>query len=1156
MFAEKYGREPLDERELSGFIARMMRPLKQATAGFDLTFTPVKSVSALWAVAPLEVARVIEQCHDQAVKDSLGWIEREALFTRRGQRGVRQVETRGMITAMFGHRDSRAGDPNLHTHVAVSNKVQAADGTWLAIDGRLLYQTNVPASERYNSRIEALLGERLGVRFAGRERGDGKRPVREIMGVDEHLITMWSARRQMIEDESARLAQLFLRQHGRVPTPTEAIALAQEANLRTRADKHEPRSLAEQRQQWWGEATATLGGQQGLQAMLNSVLGQPQPAARLVEPQVVEAIPGQVLQCLAQTRATWRRTHVISEVERQVRTWDLAPQVQEQMVNRLVEAVIHHPDSVALKAEDGVEEPVALRRSSGESMYRVHFSETFTSTAVLRAEREILELAGRTDGMSISEDLVELALLESAANGLELNLGQTEMVRQLARSNRQVGLVLAPAGAGKTAALATLNRAWADAGGSVIGLAPSAAAAAVLGEDLDSPTDTLAHFIAELPTNKVVNCSTMLLIDEAGMAATTDLHQVISWAVNRGATVRLVGDDRQLASVAAGGVLKDLERVYGSIQLREVMRFADPLEAHATLALRDGDVQALGWYVDHSRVHVGRVGSQEQQAFQAWSVDVLAGKTALMLAATKDSVRQLNDMAQAWRHSRGELGGESLTLPSGVQLHVGDVVITRLNNRRIPVGDGRSWVRNGDVWTVEHITEIGQLHVRHQRSGLAATLPEQYVREQVELGYASTIHSAQGRTVDTAHVVIRGEEERRGLYVAATRGREANHLYVGVSVSDEDAAILPEAIMQTTAVEVLQQVLERDAPQVSAHTHLNEHTQAQFRLGRSAGRYQDAVLAAAQDITPPGLLAQINAAAEDAQAGVTSQAGWDTVQALVAVGALSGLDGPTMICTIIGERELLSAESVTGVLAWRAENYLQDHGVDAGSGAPLPWLVAIPAPLAAHPTWGPYLQRRYQLVTDDAADYQREFTAGSAPFWARHIADDPGLTVQVGLWRASNQIPEKHTEPMGGSQPGGQANNPTSRLHTQVEHHMRERLERRKDWKQWFQDHHLQVLEDPTWTLLADQLIDNPADDTHLRHVITSTVADQPLPDETAARALSWRLLQHTMTTSTQPNTLDTAALLANIQAQQQEQNKQNKHDHPTPAATPGQQIS
>jgi conjugative relaxase-like TrwC/TraI family protein len=146
-FLAEHGREPVDARELTGQIAKDSRPRTQTVAGYDLTFSPVKSVSTLWAVADPAVAGVIEQAHQAAVKDALTFIEKHALFTRTGPQGIRQVNVRGMVAAAFTHRDSRAGDPDLHTHVAVANKVQTLDGRWLSIDGRVLFKANVAASE-------------------------------------------------------------------------------------------------------------------------------------------------------------------------------------------------------------------------------------------------------------------------------------------------------------------------------------------------------------------------------------------------------------------------------------------------------------------------------------------------------------------------------------------------------------------------------------------------------------------------------------------------------------------------------------------------------------------------------------------------------------------------------------------------------------------------------------------------------------------------------------------------------------------------------------------------------------------------------------------------------------------------------------------------
>jgi conjugative relaxase-like TrwC/TraI family protein len=240
-FVAEHGREPVNARELAAQIAKDSRPRTQTIAGYDLTFSPVKSVSTLWAVADPAVAAVIERAHQAAVKDALVFIEKHALFTRTGPQGIRQVNVRGLVAAAFTHRDSRAGDPDLHTHVAVANKVQTLDGRWLSIDGRVLFKANVAASETYNTALEQHLREALGVRFAERPgTAPGKRSIREIVGVDPRLNQRWSTRRAHIEARRGELAIQFQNDHGRPPTSVEALHLAQQATLETRDAKHEP----------------------------------------------------------------------------------------------------------------------------------------------------------------------------------------------------------------------------------------------------------------------------------------------------------------------------------------------------------------------------------------------------------------------------------------------------------------------------------------------------------------------------------------------------------------------------------------------------------------------------------------------------------------------------------------------------------------------------------------------------------------------------------------------------------------------------------------------------------------------------------------------------------------------------------------------------
>ena len=329
-FVAEHGRAPIDAAELAGQIAKSSRPRAQTVAGFDLTFSPVKSVSTLWAVAEPAVAAAIERAHQAAVNDALSFIEQQALFTRTGPQGIRQVNVRGLVAAAFTHRDSRAGDPDLHTHVAVANKVQTLDGRWLSIDGRVLFKAKVAASETYNTSLEQHLRDALGVRFAARPGADpGKRPIREIVGVDPRLNQRWSTRRAHINVRRGELAVQFQHDHGRPPTPVEALHLAQQATLETRDAKHEPRSLAEQRTTWMNEASAVLGGRSAVASMVATALTPAAEPPRMADAHWVAQTADRVLAAMEETRSTWQMWHVRAEAQRHVRTVDVPAEQRE-----------------------------------------------------------------------------------------------------------------------------------------------------------------------------------------------------------------------------------------------------------------------------------------------------------------------------------------------------------------------------------------------------------------------------------------------------------------------------------------------------------------------------------------------------------------------------------------------------------------------------------------------------------------------------------------------------------------------------------------------------------------------------------------------------------------------------------------------------------
>jgi conjugative relaxase-like TrwC/TraI family protein len=844
-FLRDHGREPFDTRELTDYVIGASRPGKGSIAGYDLTFSPVKSVSALWALADPATAREIAAAHEAAVRDVVDWLEREAVYTRLGAGAPQQVDTRGLLGVAFTHRDSRAGDPDLHTHVAISNKVQTRDGRWLALDGRPLHRAAVAASERYNTRLEALLTTRLGVRFTERPDDGGKRPVREVIGVDPRLAKFWSKRRQVITARQQQLAAEFAAAHGRTPDFAEQTRLFAQATTDTRQRKHAPRSEGEQRVAWWGDAASVLGGDLAIVAMLREVLSQPAvPVPDTIDEAWVARTAADVVRSVAERASTWRSTTIRSEIERRSRYGDVPLAHLDAVVEATLARALSPELSVRLGGDDGIAEPAALRRADGSSVFEVAGSQLYTSREVLEAEARILAAASLTGGAAIAGQVVELALLEAQANGTPVNDGQAALVRSLATSGLRVQLSLAPAGAGKTTALGVLAHAWAEGGGTVVGLAPTGRAADELRRSLGTQTDTIAKLLVSLdadnppPWVDAINDRTLLIVDEAGAASTASLDRVIALALDRGASVRLIGDTRQLSNVAAGGVLRDIAESLEAASLETLVRFADPTEARASLGLRVGDATALGFYLDRGRVHAGDHASTVELAYAAWYADRAAGHDSLLLAHTNQLVRELNLRAQA---DLTDMNGPRVQLHDDTTVGVGESIVTRRNDRRVPI-TSTDWVKNGDRWRVDTITEDGGLRVTHADTRRSVTLPPTYVRRFVELGYAATVHLAQGSTADTCHVVLTGDETRETLYVAMSRGRQANHLYLDVGTpADPHAATTPEALNPATSVEILEHILATEGAKRSATTQRRLDADPIARLRDAAIRYCSAV---------------------------------------------------------------------------------------------------------------------------------------------------------------------------------------------------------------------------------------------------------------------------------------------------------------------------
>ncbi|WP_280491920.1 MobF family relaxase [Nocardia asiatica] len=1136
MFTDDHSRPPLDARELSGWIAKNSRPPSTAVAGFDITFSPVKSVSALWALAPLSVAAKIEAAHQAAIADALAWLEQHGIYTRVGRNGIRQVDVEGIVAACFTHRDSRAGDPDLHTHVLIANRAHTLDGRWRTLDGAAIYRVVVTVSEIYNTRLEHHLHDGIGVEFAERPGTDPtKRPIREIIGVPVRLIEAWSRRETAIRSRVGALAADFQHLHGREPTPIELRNLAQQATLETRPAKHQSRSLAKQRHGWRYEAIALLGSREAVADMVSAALHPPRSSHVRVTAEWIARTADHVVEVVAEHRSTWRPANVRAEIERQIRG-RIRGSDWEQAAEAVLTAALDPARSIALGDPDIAAEPElatipdALRRRDHTSVYTPGSSRVFTSSRILTAEDALIELSVQPGARRLEPEVVTAAIREHdlAHPDRALNTGQRSVIEEFATSGLRVHTANAPAGTGKTTAMSVLTLAWESSGGAVLGLAPTAAAAAVLGESIGARCETVDKLLTVIdlhrpdPPNPVsehdhppplpqwvldIDAGTLVIVDEHVKIGTLKRLKLLRFLADRGATIRCLGDDHQLPAIDAGGVEADMTAAAPehALTLTHVVRFASTAEAAASVMLRNGDPAALGWYLDNNRVHGGHTGATHDDAYTAWAADHAAGREAIMLAANHDTVTALNTRARADRLTReGIVDGLEVVLADGTSASVGDTIRTRRNSSKLRLG-ARDWVRNGYAWTIAAVHSDGSLTARHHsNTGATVRLPADYVAQYVRLGYAATIDSAQGITAQACHVTLTGGETRQQLYVAMTRGVHANHAYIPTALSGDEGSYYTEpAVFPRTAVENLLGILARNGAQKSATTQLRDALDPHRRIGRALDIYHDSIALAAEHALGPTALARLDDAAETLHPGLTDSPAYPTLRGHLATIAATGVDPVAVLRAAIAERELDTAADPAAVVDWR----IDPTGAHSTGTGPLPWTSAIPPGLDTTSTQA---DARARILTDLGTQIRRDTTGWSpltAPAWARSLlGTDPDLLADLAIWRASLHIPDTDLRLTG------------PRRYPAREHVQQRMLDARLDaalgdparpvhrWADIVRDIEPRILDDPHWPAIAER-IDLAA---HAGIDISTrlhTAADlRPLPDEMPAAALWSRL--------------------------------------------------
>lgn len=770
-----------------------------------------------------------------------------------GDGAVAQVDVRGLITTAYDHYDSRAGDPHLHTHVVISNKVQTVmDSKWRSLDSRPMHAATVALSELHEAVFADHLTRVLGVEWEARERGRDRNPAWSIVSVPKPLVDAFSSRSRHIDEEKDRLIAAYVEKHGRQPSSATIIKLRAQATLVTGPEK-EIHSLAELTDRWRQRAGVILG--EDVTAWARRVAANDAPLllrADDIPLDIIANLGSSVVAAVGEKRSTWRRWNLTAEAARQTMGYRFAStRDREAVVGMVVDAV--EAASFRLTPPELASSPAVFRRADESSVFRPKNSTVFSSEGLLDAEDRLLQLSRTTTGPTIPLAIIERIAQKPDRERRMLGADQASALSAIAVSGRVVDVLVGPAGAGKTTAMNALRRAWEKehGPGSVVGLAPSAGAAQVLGEELGiSMENTAKWWQAHLQTGATFNANQLVILDEASLAGTLSLDRVTGLAADAGAKVLLVGDYAQLQAVDAGGAFGLLAHDRDDVaELVDVHRFTHEWEKRASLDLRQGQVEVLDTYAEHDRILEGDTEAMVEAAYDAWRTDQRAGRTTVLVSDSNESVTMLNSRARTDLILAGVVRGpREADLHDGTQAASGDVVITRKNDRRLRTGGG--WVRNGDRWRVLDARTDGSMLVRREgrRRGTRLLLPARYVSEHVDLGYAVTSFRAQGLTTDTAHVLVDASLTRESLYVAMTRGREANIAYVAVDKPDgSHSGPHPGDSDETTAHSVLSGVLQHVGAELSAHETLAAEQETWGTIAQLAAEYETIAAAAQRD---------------------------------------------------------------------------------------------------------------------------------------------------------------------------------------------------------------------------------------------------------------------------------------------------------------------
>jgi conjugative relaxase-like TrwC/TraI family protein len=539
---------------------------------FDHCFSSPKSVSLLAAGGGSQTRRLLAEGRAEALQVSIQYLERHGVGVRREHNGVdRYRAVGGLVAVAFEHRMSRAGDPNSHTHVLVQNAAQGPDGRWTALDSDRLYAQLMAADHLYLAAERAALTERLGVRWG---RVDERSGAAEIQGLDDRtLIERFSKRSEQIDQ--------WLDAHG-----LSGIKASSAAAVATRAPKDYSESEESVYARWGRELAEHGVGERQLVEVCSG--GRGRPATRTELDAVLDALSGP--DGLTGQVSTFTRTDVVDALAKRL---PVAPSAEQALT----------------QAEDAADRFLA-ERAIGVGHDRRLGVDRFSTPELLALERQLVEgVTGRTgEGCAVVRpELVRRVLDRHTSAGED----QAAMVRDLTQGGAGVAVVVGRAGSGKTWALGLAREVFELDGYQVLGTAPTGIATVGLAEEGFSDARTIDRLLLDLQHRTVeLDDRTVLVVDEAAMIATRKLTPLLEHAERAGAKVVLGGDDRQFASIAAGGGFRALRLRLGASELTVNRRQVEAWEQRAIDDVRAGNLaQAIAAYAEHDRIRRSRAAT-------------------------------------------------------------------------------------------------------------------------------------------------------------------------------------------------------------------------------------------------------------------------------------------------------------------------------------------------------------------------------------------------------------------------------------------------------------------------------------------------------------------------------------------------------------------